>query len=135
MPYCRNCHQKIERMNKEFCPYCGTPRPLQAIPTLASNEKLPRVRSRKVAALLATIAGLFGVHGFYMKKPQLGLTFILISVFLIGGIGTLLFFFVLKSSIWAFLIPIFTQIVFQCIFAFFLYKKEDLKDGNGELMR
>ncbi len=146
MPYCRNCHQKIERMNKEFCPYCGTPRPLQgvsletmditkAIPTLASNEKLPRVRSRKVAALLAAIAGLFGVHGFYMKKPQLGLTFILISVFLIGGIGTLLFFFVLKSSIWAFLIPIFTQIVFQCIFAFFLYKKEDLKDGNGELMR
>ncbi|MFA7378637.1 MAG: TM2 domain-containing protein [Bacilli bacterium] len=146
MPYCRNCHHKIERMNKEFCPYCGTPRPLQgvsletmditkAIPTLASDEKLPRVRSRKVAAFLAATLGLFGVHEFYMKKPKLGIVFIVITTLLIGGVGSLLFLFILKLSIWGYLIPVFIQILFQCLFAFFLYKKEDLKDGNGELMR
>jgi TM2 domain-containing membrane protein YozV len=78
--------------------------------------------------------GFLGIHAFYVKKPKQALFFILFSLCLIGGVGSLLFFFVLPGSIWAFLIPVFVQIMFQMIFAFHYLTSEDLKDGVGELM-
>ncbi|NCA95396.1 MAG: TM2 domain-containing protein [Methanomicrobia archaeon] len=147
MPYCRHCKAKIERMDKEICPFCGQRRPLDGVSletldvTKAFGEgvekdtELVRLKSKKKAALLCAIFGMFGVHSFYIRKPRQGLLFILVALFLIGGVGSLLFFVIIKGSIWAYLLPLFVQIVFQGLFALTYLLREDVKDGVGEMMR
>ncbi len=146
MPNCRGCHRKIERLDKDICPFCGTPNPIPGSQSLTVDitgvisgagvpkDELPRACSRKRAFTLCALFGFLGIHAFYVKKPKQALFFVLFSLFLIGGVGSLLFFFVLPGSIWAFLIPVFVQIMFQMIFAFHYLTSEDLKDGVGELM-
>lgn len=147
MPYCRYCKRKIERMDKEICPYCGQRHPLEGVSLetlditkafngpLAPDTELVRLKSRKTAALLCATLGMFGVHAFYIHKPKQALFFILTTLLLIGGIGTALFFTFLNGSLWAYLIPLFVQILFQNLFALTYVLREDVKDGIGELMR
>jgi TM2 domain-containing membrane protein YozV len=134
-------------MDKEICPYCGQRRPLEGVSmetldvtkafgnALAPDIELVRLKSKKKAAVLCATLGMFGVHSFYIRKLKQGLIFIALSILLIGGIGSLLFFTILPGSVWAYLIPVFVQIVFQGLFALTYLLREDVKDGVGELMR
>ncbi|MFA5421560.1 MAG: hypothetical protein WC344_02025 [Bacilli bacterium] len=132
-------------MDKDRCPFCGIEYPLKDVSletiditkvigdAIEPKEILVRVKAKKTAAILCATTGFLGLHAFYVKKPQQGLLFLFIALFLIGGGGSLLFFTVLPS-LWAYLFPVIVQIIWQVFFAL-RFLGDDVKDGDGVLMR
>lgn len=144
MPYCKNCHKEISRLDKDLCPYCGQENPIQGdyltkdvtchIDPVAGEYKLYKSKSHKLYAILAMALGLCGVHDFYLGYKGRGIAFLIASVSSIAGLGCLLFFTCLPSF-WAFLLPAFAWILFDVILGLLLLKKDCLKDATGEYLR
>ena len=147
MPLCPKCKSKISRLDKEICPFCGELQPLKGSSyetmditkvvgdPLLEDTILYRAKSKKVAIILCVLLGFFGAHSFYVRKYKQALYFILFTIFLIGGIGTFLFFTFLKSSFWAYLLPFLVEEIVLIALSFKYAGRVDLKDGRGELMR
>lgn len=147
MPTCPKCKSKITRLDKEICPFCGELKPLKGAnydtmditkvigDPLLEDTILYRAKSKKVAMILCIFLGYFGVHSFYLHKFKQAFLFILLTIFLIGGIGTLFYFTFLKDSFWAYLIPLFVEEIVLIALSFKYVGRVDLKDGRGELMR
>jgi len=145
MPTCRKCKQRITRLDKDICPFCGTIKPLEGVSsetldiTKAFNPidkdfVLYRSKSRITAGWLCGLFGFLGIHCFYMLKPKQGLFFILLTFLLVGGLGTIFFFTLLPMSAWAFLIPFSVEEAIMVALAFVYRYRDDLKDGRGELL-
>lgn len=148
MMRCKNCHEKLTRLDKDICPFCGTLKPLEgqedvtedmtkAFDSLNLKEEYHEVKakSRLVAAILAMTLGVFGVHAFYLGKMKRGLINLIVSICFIAGIGSILFFSGALKNALAFLIPYFFLEIIMIVVGVIILKKRDEVDGNGEFLK
>ncbi|MCR5079664.1 MAG: hypothetical protein K6B65_07100 [Bacilli bacterium] len=145
MPKCKYCNKEIQRFDADICPYCGQPDPIpkdyrtmdvtKTILKLdVDGDSLYRSKSRKQYILLCMLLGWTGAHDFYIVRNNLGFIDILISVIVIGGLGSGLCFGT-PLSFFGYLIAF--GVVFLGFFAysFVLRLKDSPRDGNGEFLR
>jgi TM2 domain. len=146
MPSCRNCHKEISAFDKDVCPFCGTPHPIdenyktkdmtQFVDPVTGNYQLYKSKTHKAAGLLCLFLGFAGAHYFYLEEPKKGIASLLATLLLVGGIGCGLFFLVpLLSNALAFVLPFAAIWLYYVVFSLFLFFKDSLKDGNGEFLR
>lgn len=148
MMRCKNCHEKLTRLDKDICPFCGTLKPLEgqedvtedmtkAFDSLNLKEEYHEVKakSRLVTAILAMTLGVFGVHAFYLGKMKRGLINLIVSICFIAGIGSILFFSGALKNALAFLIPYFFLEIIMIVVGVIILKKRDEVDGNGEFLK
>lgn len=144
MPRCKYCDELISRLDKDVCPFCGGLKPLEGVDN--STEDLTKafsaikeddvVKHRKkiTACLLYIFLGVFGVADFYLGYKRRGLIAILVSLVLIGGVGSAIFFTAWQSPL-AYLVFYFA-IELVMIFAGLSYLfRHDLVDADGEFLR
>lgn len=144
MPKCQYCGHSIRRLEADICPSCGHTNPIAkdyktmdvtaSIAKLGENVVLYRSRSRKTYVLLCMLLGFAGAHNFYILKKKLGLIDILVSLIIIGALGSMLCFLT-PVSYFGYLIGF-----GAAFFAFFLYSfrlrvVDSPRDGNGEFLR
>lgn len=145
MAKCKYCGAEISRLDKDICPFCGGRKPLlednnqtqditKALEGLQELGIEPRTKSKIIAALLAFFLGIFGAHNYYLGKHKIGLITLGISLFSIGGIGTILFFTALHNA-FAYLIPYFVMETLMIIVGVSLLVRNDIKDSTGEFLR
>ncbi len=146
MPICKNCHRTIQKFDKDICPYCGTENPIEDnyvtkdvtgfIKSSHSNEELYKSKSRKTAGFLCLLLGYFGIHNFYLGYIKKGVLELILSLAIIGGVGSALFFLLepLKNAL-AFLIPFALVFVFYLLASIHYFKDDSLMDVNGELLK
>lgn len=144
MPYCRHCHEEISKFDTDICPHCGGDKPIatgyktmdvtRAFGTIEGRQ-MPKTRSQKTFAILAMTFGYFGVHNFYIFRPKRGLIDILITLALVGGMGSALFFSGALVSAMAFLTPFFAVWLCHILLGVYYMKIESPKDGKGEFLR
>ena len=144
MPYCKNCHKEISRLDSDLCPYCGEKEPIAAdyatkdvtshIDPLSGEFKLYKSKSKKAYVVLAFSLGLFGAHDFYLGYKGRGVAFLLSFLLSFCGVGLGLFFTVLPSA-WAFLIPLLAWVLIDGGMGLVLLKRDCLKDATGEYLR
>ncbi|MCI1244993.1 MAG: hypothetical protein LKK13_03145 [Bacilli bacterium] len=146
MPTCRNCHKEISAFDKDVCPYCGTPHPIdenyrtkdmtQFVDPVTGNYKLYKSKTRKAAGLLCLFIGFSGAQFFYLEKLRAGVVSLIVTLLAVGGIGCALFFLVPSlANVWAFLIPFAADWLFYMLGSLVFFFKDSLKDGNGEFLR
>jgi hypothetical protein len=144
MPQCKNCHREISKFDSDVCPFCGTPHPIddnyktkdmtQFVDPVSGDYKLYKSKSKLVAGLLCALLGEFGAHSFYLGFWKRGLIELGVTLLLIGGVGSLLFF-VSPLSFWGYLIPWFALIVVYAIISYRYFQGESTKDAAGEFLR
>lgn len=144
MPECKNCHRTISSFDNDVCPYCGERNPIdhnyktkditQFVDPITGDYKLYKSKSKKTMAFLMLGLGMFGVPYFYIGKWQRGLAELVISLVLIAGLGSVLFFTCLANA-FAYLIPFFVLLVFYALMSIRVYKSETIKDAHGEFLR
>lgn len=146
MPYCKNCHQKLTRLDKDICPYCGTPKPLEGISTetqdittsfdpIQPEYKQVKAKSKVLTGILCIFFGILGVHGFYLQKFRLAFESILMSLLVIGGSFLVLYFTKLLSWELALIVPASVCELFFLVMGIGYIVKSDIKDGRGEFLR
>lgn len=144
MPYCKNCHKEISRLDADVCPYCGEKRPIDEdyatkdmtshIDPVTGHYELYKSKSHKVYAILAMTVGFTGAHDFYLGFKGRG------AIFLTFFLLSFLCFFVLplfgciKPYVSIIALPTF-WIIFDLILGIALLKKDCLKDATGEFLR
>lgn len=144
MAKCKYCGQDISRLEKEICPHCGGKNPLdvgdmttQDITQVLGDvidPKLVQQHSKIVTAVLAILLGFMGMHNFYLNKFKTGLITLGISVFLIGGIGTILFVGA-HLGVWAYLIPYFAIEALMIVVGISYIFRHDVTDGFGNFLK
>jgi TM2 domain-containing membrane protein YozV len=145
MPKCRYCHKEISALlDKDVCPYCGIKNPIEDnyktkdmtafVDPVTGNYKLYKSKSKRLTGLLCLTLGYFGVHNFYLRFFKKALLDIAITLVAVGGIGSLLFFLT-PLGVWGYLIPFFAVWLGFVGLSVYFYKKDSLKDGNGEFLR
>ena len=145
MPKCRYCHESISRLDKDICPFCGGKKPLEGIDDstiditkvfdpLQLKEKKLNPRSKKVAGILSICLGIFGVDEFYIFRSKRALITLIITLLLIGGLGTILFLFALKN-VFGFLIPYFVLEAYFIFKGIYILTSPTVKDGRGEFLK
>ena len=145
MPKCRYCHETISRLDKEICPFCGGKKPLEGIddstiditkvfnPVELKQEHL-QPRSKKCAGLLSIFLGLFGADEFYIYRSKRALITLVITLLMIGGVGSILFFFAL-NNIFGYLIPYFVIEAYFIFKGVYILTSPTVKDGRGEFLK
>ena len=144
MPYCKNCHREISRFDSDICPYCGTRNPIdenyktqdvtQHIDPVKGEYKLYRSKSRKTYGLLCTLLGYFGIHEFYLGFAKKAVWELVITLLLVGGVGSLLYFLAWKN--WMIYLFLFLAVwIFYAVLGLLYAKKDTLKDAKGEFLR
>lgn len=145
MPKCHYCHEELSRLDKDICPFCGAKKPLEGVdestiditkmydPVNLGSTLKPR--SRIIAGILSFILGILGIHEFYIYRKKRGLVILLVSLFFIGGLGTLLFFTLLKGNAFAYLIPLFIVELYCILEGVILLVNHTVKDGRGEFLK
>ncbi|MDY5441072.1 MAG: hypothetical protein SPG64_02470 [Candidatus Enteromonas sp.] len=143
MPICKNCHREITKFDNDICPYCGEKNPIPAgyqtmdmtqVLSSLPEEDLPKTRKRKTAAFLCFFLGIFGAHFFYLFEKTKGLITIAATLFLLGGVGTILYF-LLNHFVAIYPILLGVEYLFFIAGGIYLLKKESPKDGHGEFLR
>lgn len=144
MAKCKYCHEVISRLDKEICPFCGGVRPLEGTDT--STQDVTKVinqldhpvkikhHKRIIAAILAAIFGFLGAHHIYLGKYKKGLITLGVCLFLIAGIGSIIFFAVSWKSPFAYLIPYFATEVYSLFSAYIYLTKHNVQDSHGEFL-
>ncbi len=148
MHKCKYCGAQLSKLDKQICPFCGGLKPLdgsedvtedftKSLESLSDLEKakVARPKSRVVAIVLAIFLGIFGVNSFYLGFKKHGFVSLAISIVVIGGGGSLLFFTGAMPNAFAFLIPYFVLEALIIFAALFLLTRADVKDGRGEFLR
>ena len=144
MAKCKYCHESISRLDKEVCPFCGGLKPLDGTDTSTQDvtkvidqlENPVEIRHKKrlIALLLAIFCGFLGLDQFYLGKHKKGFITLTISLLLICGIGSILFFAVKWHSPLAFLIPYFV-IECYCLYLALCYlTNNSIQDAYGEFL-
>ena len=144
MPYCRNCHQEISKFDTDICPYCGERHPIDShyqtmdvtrgFSSLEGQYELPKAKSLKATRLLCAFLGYFGIHWFYIHRPKRGAVDLLLTLLVVGGIGSLLLFTPL-SPVGCYLIPFFALWAVYIAEAIAMGRLDSPKDGRGEFLR
>ena len=142
---CKHCGENISRLDKDVCPFCGGLKPLegvtnetQDITKALSEVELDKVKvhqkRRLIAFFLEFFLGIFGADNFYIGKWKRALIFIAISIVLITGGGFALFFTGIGNA-WAFLIPMFVDMVGHIVFSLNYLFRHDIKDSKGVFLK
>lgn len=143
MAQCKYCHETISRLDKDVCPFCGGLKPLDGTDT--STQDITKVigqvdtkveikhKKRIVTMLLAFVVGFLGLHSLYLGKVKHCLITLGISVGLIGGIGSLVYF-VAWRNIFAYLIPFFVIEFLMILVGIGYFIKRDVTDSHGEFL-
>lgn len=145
MPKCRYCHEQISRLDKDICPFCGGKKPFEggdsstiditkAFDPLELQKQHLVPRSKKLAAILCFIFGIFGIDEAYIYRYQRSLITFVITIVAIGGLGTLLFFVAINNFM-AFLIPYFVLETYFIAKGIFYLASPTIKDGRGEFLK
>ncbi len=144
MPTCKNCHRNISKFDSDICPFCGEKNPIESsyktkdvtqfVDPLSGEYELYKSKGKKTMIVLMMTLGLFGAPYFYIGKLKAGFISLLVSMSLIGGIGSLLFFTCLNNAL-AYLIPFFALYLFYIVLGLIISKSDSLKDSNGEFLR
>lgn len=146
MPICKYCHHTISNFDKDVCPFCGEKNPIdntyetkdmtQFVNPVTGDYKLYKSKSRKIASFLCLFLGSFGAHNFYLGYTKKGLIELLITLVLVGGIGSLLAFALNLS--WpiplSFVLPFAVIFVFYAFLSIRYFTKDSLKDSRGEFL-
>lgn len=146
MPKCKNCGMSLSRLDKDVCPFCGTLKPIdgqenvteditKAFDPVRYELQDVKQKSRVAAGLLAIFLGPFGAHAFYLGKKLLGLILLLITLALVGGVGSALFFSGVLPNALAFVIPYLLMEVSMIVVGIVIFKRRDETDANGELLK
>lgn len=144
MPYCKYCNQPISKFDTDICPNCGGVSPIDPnYETMDITKRfdhfsggpLYRSKSQKVAAILSMTWGFFGLHEFYIKRPKIGLVILIITLVLVGGLGSILAFAAHMHPALAYLIPFGADWLFFIVYGILFLKKDSPKDGEGEFLR
>ena len=108
----------------------------QFVNPVTGDFKLYKSKSRKIASFLCLFLGSFGVHSFYLGYTKKGLIELLITLMLVGGIGSL-FAFGLNLS-WptplSFALPFAVIFLFYAFLSIRYFTKDSLKDSRGEFL-
>ena len=145
MPKCRNCGKDIKRYEDDICPHCGCANPVpknyetmdvtKTIKKMAAeNSDLYRSKSKRAYVLLCLLLGFFGAHNFYVGKAKLAIVDIIITLVLVGGLGSLLTFLT-PLSFFGYLIGFGVSFLLFAFNALLLNGRDSLKDGSGEYLR
>lgn len=117
MPKCRMCNQRLSKLDKDVCPFCGARKPLLGVEDYTEDitktlsaikvEDITKTRNknRLIFILLAAFFGVFGAHFYFYKRNKEASYILALSVCLIGLIGTLLTLYTTLYFYFAFLIP------------------------------
>ena len=144
MAQCKYCHETISRLDKDVCPFCGGIKPLDGTDT--STQDVTKVidqlehpvkikhKKRVVAAILAVLFGFIGANHIYLGKFKKAAISACISIILIAGVGSLLFFAVKWHSAFAFLIPYFVVEFLSISSAYCYLTKHSIQDSHGEFL-
>jgi TM2 domain-containing membrane protein YozV len=145
MPQCKNCHREISKFDNDVCPYCGTVHPIddnyktkdmtQFVDPVSGNYQLYKSKTKKTTVLLAVFLGWVGAHFFYLGYTKKAWLAILGSLFIIGGIGSLLCFLPTGLSYSAYLIAFAAAWLPYPAIAAKYAKSDTYKDANGEFLR
>ena len=145
MPKCRYCHEHISRLDKEYCPFCGGKKPLEGVddstiditkvfnPVELKKQNL-KPRSKVVTAILCFVLGIFGCDEMYISRPKRALITIVITLVMIGGVGSLLFFLALHNA-FGYLIPYFVLELYFVFKGIYILTSPTIKDGRGEFLK
>ena len=138
------CNELISSLDKEVCPFCGGRYPLEGNSNetedfTKSFEAIPvednfKLRSKVTSFILFILLGFLGVGHFYLGFKKRGLIALAISLVLIGGVGSLIFFLAWKNI----LIYVFIYLailVVNIIIGLNYLLRHDLKDNNGEFLK
>ena len=145
MPKCKYCNKEIQKFDVDICPHCGHPNPVPVdyrtmdvtktiLKLNVDGKSLYRSKSRKTYILLCMFLGWTGAHNFYILKRNLGIIDIVISVILLGGLGSLLSFLT-PLSFFGYLIAFGVDFVCFFVYSFLLQLKDSPRDGNEEFLR
>jgi len=146
MPICKNCHRTISKFDSDLCPYCGTENPIandyetkdvtSFITATGSNTQLYKSKSRKTSAFLCLLLGEFGAHNFYLGFKKKAWIELFVTLFFIGGVGSVLFFLVPPfHNALGFLIPFFAVWLVYMGVSIHYFTKDSLEDANGVFLR
>ena len=144
MPTCKNCHSRIDKFNKDFCPICGVEKPFEGVSSdtveITTNIDTTTLdidynpRKKKTFFLLFIGLGIFGVPFFYIYKRKVGIIYCLVNVILLGALITILCLF---TQIHVALVIVLMLLVFIAInfcVGLYMYNSPNLKDGHGDFL-
>lgn len=144
MPNCKNCHSRISKFDKDFCPVCGVEHPLDGVTSdtvditseisLSDELKDVRIKKKLVCVLLSFFLGFLGVPFFYLNYKKVGL---IVGGSSLGLFGLLLLVIILVSHswLWAILAPSLVMLVINIVFGLYFILRQNLKTYNGELVK
>ena len=146
MPFCKNCNERISKLDKDICPFCGTLKPLEGVdskttditqaidPVIGDNTVQYKHKSKKILFLLSLI-GPFGGPFFYLGYPKTSLFIFASTIFIVGGTGLILGLTNLVYWWLAFLIPFVVLEIIHIVLGLVLLTKNNLKDKKGRFIR
>lgn len=145
MPYCKKCHTRIDKFNKDRCPICGEVNPFDGISsdtieittnidTSSIGELDYHPRTRKALLIFFCTLGIFGIPFFYMYRKLAGFIYAFINLALLAGL-ILIFALAVNLHI-AIAIVIALAIIYSinALVGLYYYRKPNLKDGHGEFL-
>ena len=145
MPYCQHCHKQISKFDTDICPHCGEKHPIapgyqtmdvtRAFKPGDASFKMPKTRSQKTFCVLCMLLGYFGVHEFYIFRPQKGILCIAFTIVATIAVGLPLFLTGALKNALAFVLPFLAIWLFFVVLGMLYLKVESPKDGKGEFLR
>ncbi len=147
MPYCRTCHTRITKFEKDICPVCGTRNPLDGASSDTveitsqldlgekANRKIYKAHFRLNTFIWFLFLGWTGAGFFYLNFKKRGLIWLLCNVAVLAGLIALFAFVILDYKNWlAYAAPISIVYLVNIGVAIYYLCKKDIKDGNGEFI-
>ena len=144
MPNCKNCHSRISKFDKDFCPICGAERPLEGASfdtnditkeiSLLGETKEVKIKRKTICIIFSFIFGFLGLPFFYLGYKKQG--FIVLGSSLgVFGVALLILFLITHSWLWAILIPAIIMLIVNIAIGICFILRQNLKTKNGELVK
>ena len=145
MPNCRNCKARISKFDKDICPVCGCPNPLEGVTSETVEittqidlngfkEGQRVVRRRKMMLILFCVCGFTGAGFFYLRRKALGFIYLFLNLLLLGGLFSVFYFPIQIGLPLAIIIPFIIVYVINSAIGVVFRFLPDLKDGEGEFV-
>lgn len=90
MQRCKNCNEKLTKLNKDICPYCGCEKPIeksentlditQVFDKFDLNINENDTKKLRISNFLSMFLGVYSIDLFYMKKIKLGIIRLFINL-------------------------------------------------------